>query len=95
MPRGMSRAELVRLARAVASAMFERSQRLTPSLIKKAQSKAFKVINSADPTIGTATHPFAAYSHGVWALAIEGVAEAERVWVPDKELRLRQREARR
>ena len=87
MPRGMSRPELVGLARAVAAAMFERAQRLTPSTVKKAQSKAFRVINSADPTIGTAQHPFAPYSHGVWALAAEGVEQAERAWVPAKQIR--------
>jgi hypothetical protein len=67
--------------------MFEDRHRLTPSMIKKAQSKAFRVINSADPTIGTTRHPFAAYSHGVWSLAVEGVEQAEREWVPAKKKR--------
>lgn len=87
MPRGMSRLELVRLARAVAAAMFERLRRLTPSAIEKARNKAFEVIHTADPTTGTANHPFAAYSHGIAALAAEGVALAERAWVPAKEIR--------
>jgi hypothetical protein len=87
MSRGMSRAELVGLARAVAAAMFERARRLSPSAIKKAQRKASAVILRADPTIGTSYHPFAAYSHGVDALAAEGVAQAERTWTPAKRAR--------
>ena len=83
----MSRSELVGLARAVAAAMFEDRQRLTPAVIKKAQNKAFRVINLADPTIGTAYHPFAAYSHGVSALAAEGVEQAQRAWTPAKKRR--------
>ena len=87
MPRGMSRQQLVGLARAVAAAMFEDKQRVTPSAIKRAESKAFRIVNLADPTIGTAHHPFAAYSHGVWALAAEGVDQALRAWTPVKKRR--------
>lgn len=87
MGRGMTRPELVSLARAVAAAMFERRKRLTSSAIDKARRKAFDVIRTADPTTGTSDHPFAAYAHGIAALAAEGVDQAKHAWVPARRVR--------
>lgn|SRR5574341_588889 len=83
-----SRDKLVSIARAAAASVF-RSRKAAPSdaAIKKAKEAAFKAIRRHDPLAGTSDHPAASYSHGVAELAAEGVAQAEREWVPAKEIR--------
>lgn len=83
-----SRDTLVAIARAAAASVFE-SRKVVPSdaAIKKAKAAAFKAIRRYDPLAGTSDHPAASYSHGVAELAAEGVEQAERAWVPAKEIR--------
>jgi hypothetical protein len=83
-----SRDKLVSIARAAAAGVF-RSRKAAPSdaSIKKAREAAFKAIRRYDPLSGTSDHPAAAYSHGIAELAAEGTAQAEREWVPAKEIR--------
>lgn len=79
--RGKSRAELVNVARAAAAAMFARRKVApTEAVIKKARSAAFRAIQQHDRLAGTATHPVAAYAHGVMELAAEGTEEARQRW---------------
>lgn len=81
-----SRPQLVAIARGAAGNVFYGRKVMTPALIKKAKEAAFKAIRRHDPLAGTSEHPAAAYSHGVAELAAEGVAQAERTWVPAKEI---------
>jgi hypothetical protein len=84
-----SRAQLVSIARAAANNVFLSRKVMTPALIKKAKEAAWKAIRSHDPLAGTSEHPAAAHAHGIAAIAAEGVAQAERRWVPAKEIRSR------
>ena len=83
-----SRVKLVSIARAAANNVFSARKVMTPALIKQAKEAAFKAIQRYDPLAGTSDHPAAAYSHGVSELAAEGTAQAERAWVPAKQLRV-------
>jgi hypothetical protein len=79
--RGKSRAELVDVARAAAAAVFApRKIAPTEAAMKKAREVAFKAIQRHDRQAGTATHPVAAYSHGIAELASEGTEEARQRW---------------
>ena len=82
-----SRDKLVSIARAAANNVFDSREVMTPALLKKAKEAAFKAIRRYDPLAGTSDHPAAAYSHGVAALAAEGATQAERAWVPAKQIR--------
>ena len=82
-----SRAQLVTVARRAAERVFSDRKVMTPALIKKAKQAAFKAIQRHDPLSGTSEHPAAAYSHGIAELAAEGTSQAERAWVPDKDIR--------
>lgn len=84
-----SRAQLVAIARAAANNVFFSRKVMTPALIKKANEAAWKAIKRHDPLAGTSDHPAAAHAHGIYAIAAEGVTQAERVWVPAKEIRSR------
>ncbi len=76
----MTRDQLVRIAHTVGASMLVRRRRLTDAFIRQMQSKAFDAIRRTDRLAGTATHPHAAYAHGVMALACEGIAQAITGW---------------
>ena len=84
--RGKSRAELRDVARAAAAAVFA-PRKIAPSeaVIKKARSAAFKAIQRHDPSTGTATHPVAAYAHGIADIAAEATEEARQRWEMQRE----------
>ena len=74
------RAELVRAAHAAAAALFVGKPSLSADLVRRAKSAAFEAVRRADPTAGLSTHPSAAYSYGIVAVADEGVKEAQDSW---------------
>ncbi len=76
-----TREELVRIAHAAAAEIFVSARRgITANMMQRARSAAFRAVSRADASTGTATHPFAAYSHGIVALADDGVAQAAQAW---------------
>lgn len=84
-PAGLARVrpreELISVARAAAARVLEGRKRPPGKpAIQKATSAAFDAIHRHDPLVGTSHHPHAAYSHGVHALAVEGVEAARRAW---------------
>lgn len=77
-----SRAQLVRVAHTEAASIFVRAKKsITPAMMSKAKAQAFRAIAIEDPRAGTADHPHAPYSHGIAALAEEGVQEAVAGWL--------------
>lgn len=75
-----TREDLVRVAHSAAAMSIVRCRRLTDAALARARDAAFKAIMMADRGAGTATHPHAAYSHGVGDLATEGVKLAADGW---------------
>lgn len=83
------------MARAAASRVFEGRKRPPgDAAIRGARSAAFDAIRRRDPLAGTPHHPHAAYSHGVDALAVEGVEAARRAWEQTRATRPAPRPAR-
>lgn len=80
-----SREELVHCAHAAAAGALVRCHKLTDAALTRARRAAFNAILTANRGAGTATHPHAAYSHGVGDLAAEGVDLAADGWRKLKE----------
>lgn len=76
----LDRDVMVSLATTAAYDVFFGRKTITDAVIQKARNAAFKAVQYSDPGAGTSEHPHAAYSHGVAALAQEGVIDALKRW---------------
>jgi len=76
----LTRDELVRVANSAAALAFVRCTRMTDAAFARGRSAAFAAIYRADRLAGTATHPHAAFAHGIGALADEGTEQARAQW---------------